>query len=58
MVFRDPIDISSTQLEQFRLLLQQDGTRIADNFRQVQTLGDRVLAFTVSSELISDIFNL
>ena len=58
VVFRDPIDISSTQLEQFRLLLQQDGTRIADNFRQVQTLGDRVLAFTVSSELISDIFNL
>jgi len=58
VVFREPIDISSTQLEQFRLLLQLDGTRVVNNFRSLQTLGNRVLAFTVSSDLISKIFNL
>jgi len=58
VVFRDPIDISSTQLEQFRLLLQPDGTRMVNNFRSLKSLGNRVLAFTVSSDLISEIFNL
>jgi len=58
VVFREPIDISSTQLEQFRLLLQPDGTRMVNNFRSLKTLGNRVLAFTVSSDLISEIFNL
>jgi len=47
VVFRVPLDISSTQLEQFRLLLQQDGTRMVNNVRPVNTLGDRVLGFTV-----------
>jgi len=49
VVFRLPLDISSTQLEQFRLLLQQDETRMVNNFRPVKTLGDRVLAFTVGN---------
>jgi len=49
VVFRVPLDISSTQLGQFRLLLQQDGTRLVNNFRPVKTLGDRVLAFTVGN---------
>merc|ERR1719233_1045830 len=44
VVFRVPLDISSTQLEQFRLLLRQDETRMV-NFRPIKTLGDRVLAF-------------
>ena len=47
MVFRTPIDISSKQLEQFRLLQQQDGTRMVDNFRPVQAMGERLLAFTM-----------
>ena len=47
MVFRIPIDISSKQLEQFRLLQQQDGTRMVDNFRPVQAMGERLLAFTM-----------
>jgi len=49
VVFRVPLGISSTQLGQFRLLLQQDGTRLMNNFRPVKTLGDRVLAFTVGN---------
>jgi len=49
VVFRVPLDISSTQLEQFRLLLKQDETRMVNNFRPVKTLGDRVLAFTVGN---------
>ena len=49
VVYRVPLDISSTQLGQFRLLLQQDGTRLVNNFRPVKTLGDRVLAFTVGN---------
>jgi len=49
VVFRVPLDISSTQLRQFRLLLQQDGTRLVNNFRPVKTLGNRVLAFTVGN---------
>ena len=47
MVFRTPLDISITQLEQFRTLLKKDGSRIDDNFRPVQPLGKRILAFTM-----------
>jgi len=49
VVFRVPLDISSTQLDQFRLLLQQDETKLVNNFREVKTLGDRVLGFTVGN---------
>jgi len=49
VVFRVPLDISSTQLEQFRLLLQLDETRMVNNFRPIKTLGKRVLAFTVGN---------
>ena len=49
VVFRVPLDISSKQLEQFRLLLQQDGTRMVNNVRPVNTLGDRVLGVPIHS---------
>merc|ERR1719308_388406 len=49
VLFRVPLDISNTQLGQFRLLFQQDGTRLVNNFRPVNTLGNRVLAFTVGN---------
>jgi len=47
LVFRVPLDISSTQLEQFRLTLQKDGSRMVNTFRPVQPLGERMLAFTM-----------
>jgi len=47
MVFRVPLDISSSQLAQFRSLLQQDGSSMVDNFRPVQAMGKRTLAFTM-----------
>ena len=47
MVFRVPLDISSNQLAQFRLLLQHDGSSMVDNFRPVQAMGKRILAFTM-----------
>jgi len=47
LVFRVPLDISSTQLEQFRLVLQKDGSWMVNNFRPVQPLGVRMLAFTM-----------
>jgi len=47
MVFRVPLDISSNQLAQFRLLLQQDGSRMVDNFRPIQAMGKRILGFTM-----------
>jgi len=47
LVFRVPLDISSTQLEQFRLALQKDGSRMVNTFRPVQPLGERMLAFTM-----------
>merc|ERR1712096_178592 len=47
VVFRIPLDISSTQLEQFRKIQQVDGSSMVDNFRPVQQLGKRVLAFTM-----------
>merc|ERR1719186_1576383 len=47
VVFRIPLDISSTQLEHFRQIQQADGSSMVDNFRLVQPLGKRVLAFTM-----------
>ena len=47
LVFRVPLDISGTQLEQLRLVLQKDGSRMVNNFRPVQPLGARMLAFTM-----------
>jgi len=47
VVFRTPLDISIAQLEQFRKLLKKDGSRIGGNFRPVQPLGKRILAFTM-----------
>merc|ERR1719347_2581571 len=47
VVFRVPLDISSTQMEKFRLLMNKDGSRMINNFRQVQSIGERILAFTV-----------
>ena len=47
IVFRTPLDISSVQLDQFRSLLNQDGKKMVNNFRPVQPLGNRVLAFTM-----------
>jgi len=47
VVFRTPLDISIAQLEEFRKLLKKDGSRIGGNFRPVQPLGKRILAFTM-----------
>eukprot|EP00092_Neocalanus_flemingeri_P022256 GFUD01024135.1.p1 GENE.GFUD01024135.1~~GFUD01024135.1.p1 ORF type:complete len:396 (-),score=123.25 GFUD01024135.1:88-1275(-) len=47
VVFRIPLDISTSQVEQFRTLQQKDGSRMVNNFRPVQPLGQRLLAFTM-----------
>merc|ERR1719470_672553 len=47
VVFRPPLDISSVQLDQFRTLLKLDGEKMVNNFRPVQQLGKRLLAFTM-----------
>jgi len=47
VVFRVPLDISTTQMEKFRLLLNKNGSRMINNFRRVQSVGERILAFTV-----------
>lgn len=40
-VFKDPVEISLNQLEQFRQLEGSDGTPLQDNFRPVQPLNGR-----------------
>jgi len=47
IVFRTPLDVSSIQMDQFRTLLKQDGKKMVNNFRPVQPLGKRSLAFTM-----------
>lgn len=47
IVFRQPISVSATQMKEFRELLCESGHSMADNFRPVQKLNDRVVWTTL-----------
>ncbi|KAG7169302.1 Carbonic anhydrase 2-like 2 [Homarus americanus] len=42
-VFKEPISMSSQQLNEFRKLIDEEGAQLIDNFRPVQPIGDRMV---------------